>query len=338
MLRQDTLHDTYVNVIMPDKLVLDLEYMAHRSLLVDLDILWHTILVLLPRFAEVSPEIEDLLFGPMQRFIRRHLSWFTLDFLLGLLTVGTVGVAWRQVVGPFNVGRLRLAALAFGTAVTFSLVNQLWGLQHSLWSHSSGREVIDLLLATASSTALLIVAGGVVFDLPWEWGAIVGLVSCALFTSARYRKRLIHELLLRYDTLWRHEFATNCERWLIVGTTDVAQLLARRVCGQRSGQRFRVVGFVDDDLTKRGARLHGLRVLGTYRAIPALVDVHKVDRIVVALENPGAAQRQAILDLCYSTPAQVQVVPDIFGFVRDPDSLATGRASDGSNDATRVTA
>jgi hypothetical protein len=93
LLSQDTLESIYVNVIMPDKLRLDMEYVAHRSFLVDLDILFRTRMVLLPRFARAAPEVEEILFGPVQRFIRRRLSWFTLDLILGL---GAVSAACHR--------------------------------------------------------------------------------------------------------------------------------------------------------------------------------------------------------------------------------------------------
>jgi FlaA1/EpsC-like NDP-sugar epimerase len=327
MLSQESLEETYVGTIMPDKLALDMQYLDHRNLLVDLDILWRTALVLLPRFADVSPDIEEMLFGPLQRFIRRHLTWFTLDFALGLLAVVAVSVAWRSTVGPFHVGWPPMATLAVTVALLYSVVNQLWGLQHSLWAYSSGREVVDLSLAAGASTLVLGIAGKLAFNLPYQWALLVGLTCLGLFMAGRYRRRLVRGVWLRCRPLWQRETATHAQHMLIVGTSDVGRLIARRVASQPWGRSYRVVGFVDEDLAKREARLHGLPILGSSRSIPALVAEHRVSLILVAIENADPEQQAAILELCHSTPAQVHVIPDVFECIRPPRPSPEGPPS-----------
>jgi len=58
-----TLEDVYVNVVMPKKLHLDLEYIDHRSFLVDLDILSRTALALAPLIRWSAPDVENLLYS-----------------------------------------------------------------------------------------------------------------------------------------------------------------------------------------------------------------------------------------------------------------------------------
>ena len=205
MLSQDTLEDTYVNIIMPDKLRLDMEYIDHRSFLVDLDILFRTCLVLLPRFTQAALEIEELLFGPLQRFIRRRLSWFTLDLILGLGAVSTTSLIWWRASRPLHVRWPLSVAATVGIALTFTFMNQICGLQHSMWSCASGQEIIDILLSTVLSTTLLLTInglgpGGLFF--PLEMILLSGFFAFVAFTAARYRSRLITGLLWQWRGLW----------------------------------------------------------------------------------------------------------------------------------------
>jgi len=205
MLSQDTLEDTYTNIIMPDKLRLDMEYIDQRSFLVDLDILFRTCLVLLPRFTQAALEIEELLFGPLQRFIRRRLSWFTLDLILGLGAVSTTSLIWWRASRPLHVRWSLSVAATVGIALTFTFVNQICGLQHSMWSCASGQEIIDILLSTVLSTTLLLTINGLGpggLSFPLEMILLSGFSAFVAFTAARYRSRLITGLLWQWRGLW----------------------------------------------------------------------------------------------------------------------------------------
>jgi hypothetical protein len=322
MLDQDTLQDTYVNVIMPDKLSLDLEYLDHRSFLVDLDLFWKTVLVLLPRFVRASPELEELLYGPVQRFIRRRLSWFTLDLILSLLAVSMVNLIWRRVGAPIATVWPRQAALAAGVALMFTLVNQIYGLQHSLWSSASGQEAIDILLAALLSTLLLLAVAGLGLGVSLEWIILAGFFAAVLFTAARYRKRLIRGGLSRCRSLWQKQTGEGRKKVLIVGTDRVGCLCAWELAGPRWRDHYRLVGFVDDDLTKRGMCISGWEVLGSCRVIPTLVAKHDVDLIIVAANESEARRRQAIVEICRSTGVRTQVIPDILQFINESGELS----------------
>jgi len=205
MLSQDTLEDTYINVIMPDKLRLDMEYIDRRSFLVDLDILFRTCLVLLPRFTQAALEIEELLFGPLQHFIRRRLSWFILDLILGLGAVSTTSLIWWRASRPPHVRWPLSVAATVGIALMFTFVNQICGLQHSMWSCASGQEIIDILLSTVISTTLLLTINGLGpggLSFPLEMILLNGFFAFVAFTATRYRSRLITGLLWQWRGLW----------------------------------------------------------------------------------------------------------------------------------------
>jgi lipopolysaccharide/colanic/teichoic acid biosynthesis glycosyltransferase len=332
MLSHDTLEDTYVNVIMSDKLRLDLEYIDHRSFLVDMDIILRTFLVLLPRFTQAAPEIEELLFGPVQCFIRRRLSWFTLDLILGFVAVSTASLVWWRAMRPvpmrWPLGVVSTAAMA----LTFTLMNQICGLQRSMWSCAGAQEVFEILLSTVFSITLLLAISALApleFPFPLGMIALSGFLAWFAFTAARYRSRLVTGGLWHWRSPWAKARREGRQRVLIVGAGEVGQSFAWQIQRRWEGRRYQIVGFVDDDLTKRGMRIHGVDVLGRCRAIPTLVERYGVDVVVVTTRDLQSQECQAIVGVCRRTPAQVRVIPDVLQLICQPSRALAGEVGEG---------
>jgi FlaA1/EpsC-like NDP-sugar epimerase len=316
---QETLEETYVNAILPDKLRLDLAYIDHCSFLVDLDILLRTLLVLLPRFAEAAPDVEELLFGPVQRFIRRYLSWFVLDLILSAVAIFAAGVVWWCAIHPFRPGWIIGIGSAVGMVLTYTLVNQLWGLQRHSWSCAGGHEVVDIFVSAVCSTAVLQVFNLLGFGLPWELILLGGFFAFAAFTGARYRSRLVTGMLWRWRHRWGRERTGAQKRMLVVGAGELGQFCARQVQCRLEGEPYRVVGFVDDDLRKRCIRVQGIKVLGTLRELSSLIAEHNVDLVIVADPDLDQDRWQAVLEKCQKLPARFRVVPDLLAFISSPE-------------------
>lgn len=290
ILNRDNWEKTYVHVIMPDKLRLDMQYVNNHSLWVDLDILLRTAKALFPHVAQASPEIEDFMFGPVQRFVRRYLSWFSLDLILGLLSILTVKLLWGRTSVSVDMDWPHWIIFIIGTAFAFALMNQLCGLQHSMWDVASSHEVIDIFLAAALSTIMLLIVNGLWCGflsrgLPFGMILSGGFLAFSAFSVARYRSRLVTGILGRWRNKKGEGHDQKKTRLLIVGAGPAGQIFARQVQNRQDGQQYQVVGFVDDDLAKQRMYIQGVPVLGNYQAIPTLVAQHNIDVIAVAIHD-----------------------------------------------------
>jgi len=86
-------------------------------------------------------------------------------------------------------------------------------------------------------------------------------------------------------------------RVLLIGAGRAGQTLAElyQSLGTRS---FNLVGFVDDDLHKKGKDFHGVRVLGTSTQLIELIDVYRISDVVVAINGEiKGSTFQTILDI-----------------------------------------
>jgi lipopolysaccharide/colanic/teichoic acid biosynthesis glycosyltransferase len=304
----------YILELSPDKMRLDQLYVRYCSFWLDLDTLLWTLLIFLPRIRSYSPPEELLFVGPMTRFIHRYVSWFLIDFLTTFTIISLIGVIWR-VFGPLDVGWLRALLMALGFALIFSLTGALIGVNQISWSLAKAVDVIFYLLPSwliATSITLFIhkqariLPSGIILT-----GSAFIFVS---FVVTRYRSRLITGILARI--LGGHgRSKTARERILIIGSDLVAQYLAWLLEHPANAGKYWAVGYIDNDLFKQGMRINGLRVIGTHRDIPQLVEKKDIGLIVIADQQMISNDCQLIFDTCERFSARLIVMPDIIAAI-----------------------
>ena len=85
-------------------------------------------------------------------------------------------------------------------------------------------------------------------------------------------------------------------RVLLIGAGKAGQTLAE-LYNSLDTQSFNLIGFVDDDATKVGKRICGLRVLGSSAHLLTLIDIHHISDLAIAINGEiQGATFQSILD------------------------------------------
>ena len=156
MLQTGNVVDQYLKAILPSKLRLDLLYVNHRSFLTDLDVMFWTVLALLPQLKSRHVPEHLLFWGPLARFISRYFSWFVLDSLMAFAAVAITGLFWRSN-GPLELGWGLAMGVAFAIAIIFSLVNALLGVGRVVWSRADFNDVFALAVSSGLTTGILLV-------------------------------------------------------------------------------------------------------------------------------------------------------------------------------------
>ena len=72
------------------------------------------------------------------------------------------------------------------------------------------------------------------------------------------------------------------------------------------------VGFVDDDKMKKGAVIHGVRVLGEAAQIPELVAEYRVQEVIIAMPTAPGKMMRKIVGLCEEAGAACRSMPGIY--------------------------
>ncbi|MGB2895521.1 MAG: hypothetical protein WBB65_05075, partial [Anaerolineales bacterium] len=279
-----------------------------------LDILFRTFWVFIPRFRKATTNAEDILLGPF-RWLRRFVTWFTIDAGIALIAVGLAGVIWR-VAGPIDVGGFRFIVAALIMTAVFTVMNGITGAQKTQWRYASADEATGVVISVGVSTLLLVFIDTLIPSprLPVGMLIVAGTFALAGFLVVRYRRQLFSGLFQAIGQ-FRSPAKAARERVLIVGSGEAGQLAIWLLQNSLGARAFHVVGVVDDDLEKIGTSIHRIPVLGRTIRIPELVVEYDIGLILFAIHTISPQRRHALLQKCWRSGARTVVVPDILSLI-----------------------
>jgi len=274
----------------------------------------------MPRSRKLLGRVQGLLFGGK----REHPHRFSRNgfFPLVLWDAVSVFVSFMAALAFRFDGRVPASYMrSFGSIIplivaVYCVINALLGLYNRLWRYASMQEVCTIGFAAAIATMLLVLASLLwpgERPIPLSVVMVGGILASGLFTTLRYRQRLLTGLM---GYTQRVVGSPDRHRVLIVGAGETGQLLAWQLKTYYR-QHYEIVGFVDDDPRKWGLRVHGIPVLGNCSDIPRFVAERKADSIIIAIHRiPGPALRE-ILHFCLMTSARVKILPDVLDHLAD---------------------
>lgn len=319
LLQSSSLMDTYLWDILPSKIRLDQIYVRNRSFLTDLDVIFWTVVALIPRLKTFTVPEYMLYWGPFARFTHHYLGWFFVDFLISFGAVATAGII-RRITTPLDLGIEVAVVISLAIALLFSTINALAGLNRITWSQARPLEAASLAFSTTIVTILVLVGNFVFFSrvgrFPISIILFSGILSYFGFVIVRYRSRLLTGLA-RYWVRMRGQAMTPLgERVLIVGAGEVARFAVWLLTNENLAQAFTMVGMVDDNPRKIGRKVDGYRVISNTDAIPEVVKKYDIGLILFAIADIDPADQERILSVCQTTPARIIPIPDVIDTIR----------------------
>jgi diguanylate cyclase (GGDEF)-like protein len=297
--------DEYYKSILPEKIRLDLIYVRHHSFFSDLDSIFWTIVILVPRWAKTKIPEGYLFAGPFSRLAHRYISWFMIDLLTSLAVVNITALLWRTQL-PLNWGVANIFLLGVIVAFLFSGFNSVAGLNRIVWSQATAEDAIGLIASGGCVTFIIlglnyiesIFQGLKLPSLPTFMIIVIGLVSQVTFMITRYRLRVLTMIANRWITLRRNALALG-ERVLVIGDGEAGKIATWLLTRPVYRTAFSIVGVINDnDPTINGMRVNGYWILGSIKDIPAIIKRYDVG--IILSTAPSAAQEinEYIFDLC----------------------------------------
>ncbi|KTC84050.1 nucleoside-diphosphate sugar epimerase [Legionella brunensis] len=180
-----------------------------------------------------------------------------------------------------------------------------------LWRFSSLNDVAKIIKATACATVLSMLVlyfTPLLQHIPRSVLPLYDMTLILLLCGGR--------LILRSYWDWQEKgYSIECKRVLIIGAGRAGESLVRDL---KRTQSYFPVGFVDDNVGKRGLEVHGVRVLGTTRDLVDLVAECKIDLIFIAIPSARSAAMRRIVTHCENCKVPFRTLPSI-------PALAAGR-------------
>jgi hypothetical protein len=307
----------YFKNILPDKMRLDRLYVRNRSFFADLDVIFWTIAILLPRVVKGPIQEGHLFAGPFSRLVERHLSWFLLDLLVVFGAGATAITLWR-IQEPLNWGMGPLIFLSILIAVLFSGLNALAGLNRIVWSDAITEDAGGLILSAGLATILTVTLD--YLQCQYQWLAYPGLPVPLIFTTGlmasigfvavRYRWRLITGFASRW-LKWRNDRGV-VERVLIVGSGEGSNLANWLLKQGEASRILSIVGVVDDEQPAlQGMCVRGNQLLGGIADLPKLIERYDVGVVLFAVPNAGVEIYDRVNALCENAEVRMVHLADL---------------------------
>jgi FlaA1/EpsC-like NDP-sugar epimerase len=106
---------------------------------------------------------------------------------------------------------------------------------------------------------------------------------------------------------------------IVMGAGDAAVGLVKEISRSHD---WRVVGLLDDDLSKAGRLLHGVRVLGPLEDLAKYAQRLKVRHAIVAMPSVSYGVRRRVVEVCKRARVQVMTVPTLNSVVGNKPGTA----------------
>jgi FlaA1/EpsC-like NDP-sugar epimerase len=201
-------------------------------------------------------------------------------------------VVWHAVLGVAAVAIIVSAVLGFMTG--------LYRRRFVPGSFAEVRAIVLVVLVTGLVVGLPVLIIGTQISLARSTVVIAMPVAFVLMGALRYVARLYVES--------QHRPGEGAQPTLIFGAGRLANHLVRRMLTDPTSP-YLPVGLIDDDRTRAGLRIEGVRVLGTRHDLVSAAERSGAEAIIVGVARADATLLQELADLAAAADLRLMVLP-----------------------------
>jgi len=196
----------------------------------------------------------------------------------------------------------------------------LLDLYRGMWRYTSIGDLLNIIKAATVSSLIIIAVillktrfvgfSRGIFLIDW-------CLTIIFISGFRLGIRLTFDLL-KVDKPWRSAARTffmplkkrraDFKNLVIIGAGDCGEKIYREIRDNAS-LRYNVVGFLDDDKSKRGMKIHSIPVLGEIQDIVAVTKKVRADEALIAIPSAKSDQMRRIVNLCKDSGIEFKTIP-----------------------------
>ena len=199
----------------------------------------------------------------------------------------------------------------------------LFHLYQSLWEYAGAPEIVNILLACFASATLQMLIVHIVLN--WTYprssyiffgGFLLFFVACSRFFYRAFRTFVEK----RADT-------AKAVNVMVIGAGEAGNSLIREMKSSSYIQK-NALCVIDDDKSKIGNYIHGVKVVGSREDILENVARYHIDEIIIAMPSASGSTVREILDICKQTKCELKTLPGIYQLVNGEVNVSQLRKVD----------
>lgn len=244
--------------------------------------------------------------------LKKRMSLLSiLDSFIVLFSIYVGYFLIHPIENPFKDTILLISSLMIFAAHHLSALH--YGLYRKVWEYASVGELKSIFKAVTFSILVVGITQAVVtLDVLYRTLLITWMLHILLIGGSRLSWRVIRD---RFNN--KQKYSTDKKRTLIIGAGAAGTMITRQLLNNVQSP-LEPVAFLDDDLTKKGLELFGIRVLGNTNKLKEIVNRYKIEHIIVAIPSMCKLKRAKLMEKCINTGIKTQTVPMI-------EDLLTGK-------------
>jgi FlaA1/EpsC-like NDP-sugar epimerase len=209
----------------------------------------------------------------------------------------------------------------------------VFDLYKGMWRYTSLNDLMNIVKASTTASLALIafilfktrfeMVSRSVFVIDWSLTVIL-IISLRVFTRLCFER--FTENVSAWDLLPK-VFLKKTKKgrgMLIIGAGDCGEKICRQFRENPSIQSH-VVGFLDDDISKIGRKIHGVPVLNTIDELEHTVNATEVDDVIIAIPSATSERMRRIVDLCKKADVDFKTIPDMGELIDGKISISSIR-------------
>lgn len=199
------------------------------------------------------------------------------------------------------------------TLIIFILLN----LYNNVWSFIGVHEELMIVAACTLSTAFQGLGMEVfMLEVPRSYYVFYLFLMVTTTTITRFSYRMLATV--------KHGLKRNRGKivnTLVIGAGEAGSVIVQEIRSSKYLNR-NVVGIIDDNPSKKGKYLHGIKILGNRNDIKRLAEKYDVQEIILAIPSASAKDTRDILRICNETECKLKVLPGMYQLITEEVSVS----------------
>ena len=198
------------------------------------------------------------------------------------------------------------------TVITTVIIFLLLNLYNRVWSYASLYEMLLIVCAAMLSTAFQAFGFSLLYlPIPRSYYFFYFILLSITTLITRFSYRILHTMQNGIKKSAKHSRNT-----IVIGAGEAGNMIIKELKSSKYLNQ-KVVCVIDDNPSKKGKYIHGIRIVGGRDMIQEAAKKYDAEEIILAIPSAGNKATRDILRICNLTDCKLKILPGMYQLIND---------------------